>query len=179
MNMKRAIRWGVGLIAVAVIGLYGEYVREKLLLSPSLLLACADVEREPGAWTCRQILLRRTFTTEEIAQLNRDGGALFPVLAENPALAEEMLALFIERGVDVNAGEEKVRHWTALHAMAIEGDLARVQLLLRHGARADLQDSNGMTALDFARKKLEELPSDPGRKEIVRLLEEAASRRAG
>jgi hypothetical protein len=173
MKLKRAIAWGAGTLTVVVAGLYGELVRETSNYSPSLLLGCAGVEMSPAAWTCKQVLLHRTFTAEEVLELNHAGAAAYPLFMKNPELAEEMLSLFIARGIDINAGNEGAKGSTALHSLAMAGNPERIKILLRHGARADLRNLAGMTPLDYARQEHGKYPNEPKYAEAVRLLEEA------
>lgn len=162
------------MVFIAAVGIYAELVREIRQYDPPLLLACADVEWPVPAWTCRQVLLRRSFSSAEVADLNHVGAAVYPAFTENSALADEMLSLFIAHGVDINAPDDKgTRHWTALQTMAVAGKPDRVEMLLKHGARTDLRDVANMTALDLARQMQEKHPNEPNRVEVIRLLEEA------
>jgi hypothetical protein len=174
MKPKRVVAWGVGVLVVVAVGLYGEFVRETTNFSPTLLLGCADVEWPLAAWTCKQVLLHRDFSPGEVAELNREGAAAFPVSSKNPAFADEMLSLFIARGVDVNAVDEQSKAgWTALHMTVSSGNVAGVKLLLRHGARPDIKNRIGVTPLDYARQWQQKFPADQNHAEVVRLLEEA------
>jgi ankyrin repeat protein len=85
--------------------------------------------------------------------------------------SEEMFALFLARGVDINAGDPRAKNWTALHTVASEGNVARARLLLKHGARTDVRDQDGRTPLDIARSMLQKHPADPASAEMVQLLE--------
>jgi ankyrin repeat protein len=174
MRPKRAIAWGAGVVVVTVTGLYGELVRETSNFSPPLLLACADVEMELPAWTCKQVLMHRSFPAKEVSELNRMAAAAYPVSAKDTELAEEVLSLFIVRGVDINAIDEGSKAgWSALHSMAVEGNPERIKMLLRHGARPDLRNRAGMTPLDYARQEQGKFPKETKYAEVVRLLEEA------
>jgi ankyrin repeat protein len=66
----------------------------------------------------------------------------------NVALAR----LFIERGGDVN-GIDKAGYTPLLLAASIDfGDTAMMELLLEAGARVDIRNPDGKTALDLARE---------------------------
>jgi hypothetical protein len=174
MKLKRVVAWSAGAIVVVAAGLYGELVRETTNFPPTLLLACADVEWPMAAWTCKQVLLHRDFSPAEVTELNQESAAAFPVSSKDPAFAEEMLSLFIARGVDVNAVDEKSKGgWTALHMMASSGNVDGVKLLLKHGARPDIKNRTGVTPLDYARQWQQKFPAEPNHAEVVRLLEEA------
>jgi ankyrin repeat protein len=59
----------------------------------------------------------------------------------------EGLQVLLDRHVDVNAANDNGQ--TALHFAALSSDTA-VKLLAAHGARLDVKDKQGRTALDFA-----------------------------
>ncbi len=172
MKTERLIAWSAGVIAALVIGVYGKLIWTLHQEDPMTLLAHIQADPPLTAWTSRQILLHDSFTPDQIAQLNHEGGALYPVLSDNLTTAEEMLSLFIAHGVDINAGDERTRHWTALHTVAMEGSPERVTLLMKHGARVDVRDADGRTPLDFAREMQQKHPTEPNRAEVVRRLEE-------
>lgn len=172
-KMNRMAKWTAGAVLVVILAAYGEFVREAMRFSPAMLLVWVDEQYAPIGWTCRQILERHSLTPERVAELNKDAGARYPIYMRDPKVAEEMLQLFIDRGVDVNAGNEKVRNWTALFDPILDGKADRVAMLLRHGARVDVLGTDGMTPLDYAREMVEKHPSESGRVDVVRLLEQA------
>ena len=175
MKLKRTIYWAIGIAVVASIAAYGEFARRTWQRDPSFLLACAEVDTLLASWTCKQALLHSTWNAEQVDSLNHSAGASLPVLMENSALAEEMLVLFIARGVDVNAvSQDGSSAWTALHGMILEGNIERVRMLLKHGARVDIQSKTGLTALDFSHQLEKKYPDEQKRREIVALLEGAA-----
>jgi hypothetical protein len=171
MTTQRKLAWAGVAVLVVVAGLYAELVRETRAHDPALLLACADVDYPWSAWTCKQVLLHDSLRPEQVAALNADAGARLPIQMKDPAEAEAMLSLFLSRGVDINAVATNSR--TALHDAAIAGAVGEVALLLKHGARTDVRDADGHTALDFARQIQQQHPSEPNRAEVVRLLEQA------
>jgi ankyrin repeat protein len=172
MKPRRIAAWGASITFVVLLGLYSEFVRETTTFSPTFLLACADTEWPLPAWTCKQVLLHRDFTPSEIAELNAEAAAAFPVSVKDPALADEMLSLFIARGVDVNAVDEKSKGgWTALHVAASVGDVDGVKLLLKYGARPNAKNRQGETALEYARQWQQRYPAEPNRAVVVKLLE--------
>jgi ankyrin repeat protein len=61
----------------------------------------------------------------------------------------EAMKLCLEKGVDINAATDKTLN-TALHAAAGQGTDDIVQFLADHGAKLDLKDSKGRTAMDVA-----------------------------
>ena len=65
------------------------------------------------------------------------------------AFAAAVLAVLLDAGVDVNAPYE--HQLTALMWAAGQGHADAVALLLARGARPDLRDDRGQTALDIAR----------------------------
>ena len=119
------------------------------------------------------MLLHSSFKPEHVVALNREIGMIFALRPEDLEEAEKMLLLFMAQGVDINAVAENWKHRTVLHALALEGEAARVKILLRHGARADMRDTEGLTPLDLARIGQAKNPNEPNRAEVVRILEEA------
>jgi ankyrin repeat protein len=68
------------------------------------------------------------------------------ILRSGPRSVEKLL----EGGADVNArGRNGL---TPLMCAAIHGHLRAMEVLLRRGARKDLKDDHGKTALDYARE---------------------------
>jgi len=173
MSAKRLLIWVSTALLLGVGALYAAIVHSMLDDDPAMLLACMEVDAPWRGWTCEQVLRRAALTPDQVAELNRRGGALFPVMTKDARKAEDMLALFLARGVDVNAGDEEAEGLTALHAMAGEGNLQRVRLLLAYGARPGVRAAGGLTPLDFARMQLSRRPDDRGAAEVIRLLEAA------
>ena len=69
---------------------------------------------------------------------------------EDPNISRKMMILLMTQpDCDVDTGESNGR--TTLMAAARSGDFAAVKLLLEHGADANFKDSDGRTALDYAR----------------------------
>lgn len=175
MKLKRAILWGVGALAVATVALYAEWVREMTHHDPFMLVACVGEGSTVRAWTCKQVISRVDWTPDQVAQLNRQAGIEFAAQIDDDATAKEMVSLFLNRGVDINAGDWHFvgKGRTALQTLASVGNVQRVKLLLDHGARVDVKDADGVTALDMARKAQQKHPNEPNRIEIVHLLEAA------
>jgi len=62
--------------------------------------------------------------------------------------AEECVRLCLERGADINAGNDNGQ--TALHIAAAQRDASFIRFLVAHGARLDVKDKQGHTPLDVA-----------------------------
>jgi ankyrin repeat protein len=62
--------------------------------------------------------------------------------------ANEMAALLLERGADVDATAD--HGFTPLHAAAANGNAELVQLLLEHGANRDARNEQGRTPAELA-----------------------------
>lgn len=175
IKSKRAAQWGIGVIAVVTIGLYAEWVREMANHDPFMLIGCVGEGSTVRAWTCKQVMTHVDWTPDQVAQLNRQAGIEFAAHIDDDATAREMVALFLGRGVDINAGDWHFsgKGRTALHTLASVGNVQGVKLLLDHGARVDVKDADGVTVLDMARKALQMHPDEPSRTEIIHLLEAA------
>lgn len=159
--------------AIASSLFYGIVAYRTLHYEPQLLLTCFDIEPDWRAWICEKVLKHAALTPAQVQALNSEGGALYPVLLENPRKAEDMLSLFVSHGVDINAGDPRTKSWTALHVVALRHSAERVALLLRYGARTDVRDQDGNTPLDVARRALKRFPDDPNLPKNIRLLEAA------
>jgi hypothetical protein len=139
-----------------------------------MLLGCVDSTPTWRSWTCKQVLVHAALKPDAVLRLNAEAGALYPLALSSPAEAEEMLTLFLKRGVDINARSQKTDHqWTALHAVAAAGSPEQARLLIKHGARTDVRDSNGMTPIDVARSIQSKYPQQQKATDMLRILESA------
>ncbi len=74
------------------------------------------------------------------------------------SLLYKTLENLLKAGVDVN-GAVEYDETTPLMSAAFEADVDTVKFLLNHGARKDLRDKNGNTALSLAEKQLKAVQS--------------------
>ncbi|XVJ68766.1 MAG: ankyrin repeat domain-containing protein [Rhizobacter sp.] len=169
-------------IIFALAVLYATFVGIRMRDDPLTLVVCIDHhEMRWMAWTCKQVLYHSSWSAEHVRRLNESAGASFAFGAEPPKTAPEAdeidmrLKLFLSRGVDINATDIRTRNWTALHSAAIGSHLHEAQLLLKYGARTDLRDTQGLTALDIALRIQEKYPDNPKAVEMVRLLQAHAT----
>ena len=139
--------------------------------SPVTLQACMEAESGARAWSCRQALYLLHPTMDEVQRLNATAGAQLPVRIADSTEAEPLLQHYLQAGVDIDSVDlRSPLKWTALHSVVFEGNAQAVRLLLEHGARIDVKDSKGRTALDLARETLQKTPS-PEAGQIVSMLE--------
>lgn len=87
-----------------------------------------------------------------------------PIHAAAAGRSQEICALLLSHGADVNATQQA--GYTALHAAAANGDLEIVRLLLAHEANANAKNEKGEGALEMARQR--------GHAAVVQLLERTA-----
>jgi hypothetical protein len=175
MKVFKVVGWSIAAMLVAGIGVLAWYSVELYRMGPRYLVACYDGPPDLVGLMCKEVLIHARLDDEGVSELNKESGALYAVSLKDPAAAQEMLALFISKGVDVNAGHERSAKRTALHSVVAGGEVERVDMLLRHGARPDIKDANGSTPLDEARGFVQRMPSER-RAEIVKLLEGATER---
>jgi ankyrin repeat protein len=132
-----------------------ELVAARLDADPSAAGAFADDGFTP-------LHLAAFFRHPETARLLVERGAPVDVVARHETIQvtplqsavtarqEETAAFLLERGADPNA--QHGGGFTPFHAAAQHGDVAVVELLLRHGADPALAADDGRTAADFARE---------------------------
>ena len=72
------------------------------------------------------------------------------VVAYNNFYHPEIGEMLLNYGADINALDDRKR--TPLHLAAVQGNLKAAKMLLKHGARKDLKDENGMTSFDVVKK---------------------------
>lgn len=177
MGVNRRTRslayWFSIFAVIAVLTFYAAYLYSTARSSPSHLISCMEVNVRWSAWTCEQVLRYASFSKGELIELNRSAGARLPVSIADAQKAEEMLVLFLAKGVDINAPDERLKRWTALHAAAISGEPGETALLLKLGAKIDIRDADGKTPLDLARLAQEKQPDNSRAAETTRLLEKA------
>lgn len=174
-GLKRAVAWGGGALGVAAVCIYGGLVYSLLDDDPVMLISCMDVDPSFTAWTCKQVFRHVAGKPHVIADLNRRGGAQFPLSMKRLHDAEETLTFLLSHGLDVNAGDQEAKNLTALHGAASDANVERAKLLLKYGARVDVKDARGLTPLDVARRMKTRYPSQLARMEMIRLLESAES----
>jgi len=90
------------------------------------------------------------FLLEQGAKLDvQDSNGRTALLYASSGPFPETVGLLLARGAEVNL-QDSVEGFTALMMAAAEGQLQVVQLLLTHGAVADIRDKDGDTAESFA-----------------------------
>ena len=169
-RIKQVFVWGVATISLCLGGIYAAIVYTTLDEDPIALISCIDANARWRAWTCKQALRYASFTPDQLSELNSRAGAQYPVMMDDPTEAEEILAIFLSRGVDINAVNQQANGWTALH-IVVGDQPEKVDLLLKHGARTDIRDQDGRTPLELARYAQQRRPNNPYLPETIRRLE--------
>jgi hypothetical protein len=173
-NLKMTMRWLLGLLALALLWFYLQLCYTRYFeYDPLVQIGCISSEPVILAWACEYGLRYNTLTPSAIKEINANGGAHYALMpdSKNIKKAEELLVLFLQKGVDINSINPSSGS-TSLHLIAsLDGNAALVRLLLKHGARTDIRDKWGHTPLDSARFMDKKFPGNPGRKEIIIILE--------
>lgn len=151
----------------------------------AILAADRGAARAVGADGFAPLHLAAYFGQDAAAEALLDAGAdleaearnpsrvrpLHSAAATGPAFAAEgrlrVARLLLQRGAEIDPAQ--AGGWTPLQSRALHGDAPFVALLLAHGADPLKPADDGRTALDMA--------TAAGHKDVVRLLDEAASRR--
>ncbi len=175
-TIRSLLLWLLVASAVSLVVLYTAFVYSSMRAGPAHLISCMEVNVRMSAWTCEQVLRHATFSKEHLAELNRSAGARFPISMGDTRKAEEILALFLDKGVDINAPDERLNGWTALHGAAISREPKEVALLLKYGAKVDVRDTHGRTPLELARLVQTKRQDDSQLAETIRLLETAQNK---
>lgn len=145
------------------------------------LLACMEVQRGPIAWVCREGFYRLHPTTEEIEQINRSASLWQFAEYSDEAEARRMVSHLIAAGADINRanqapslfkrkdGRPEAPGWTALHMAALNANDRAIRILLEAGAKVDVRDNAGKTALELALERQRAVPSTDHSKVIALL----------
>ncbi|MFN4063113.1 MAG: hypothetical protein ACK4JA_02890 [Parazoarcus communis] len=164
--IARPVRLAFALTATGMLALYASLVADIYSDNPAMQIACIDNDPPPLAWTCKTVLAL-SLTEKRVAQLNAAAGAILPMRMRNQEHARATLQILLDRGLDIDAVDlQTQQRWTALHLAAMEEPLWPVIVLLEHGARSDLRDTDDMTPLDRARSIQASSPSEQ-RKAII------------
>lgn len=171
--MTRSIKYASWLIFLLFLGVAGSwsYVAIKTMADFESLLLCSQGKDEliPKS-LCQSYLFNFGGRPEEIAALNNNVGIGWVIRAENDADRTRLVSFLLEKGVGINAIDQR-SGVTALHTAVIENDLPAVRLLLENGADPSVKDrSSGKTPLEFA-LELEDKPTQPDRTVIIELLQ--------
>lgn len=172
-DMTRSIKYASWLIFLLFLGVAGSwsYVAIKTMADFESLLLCSQGKDEliPKS-LCQSYLFNFGGRPEEIAALNNNVGIGWVIRAENDADRTRLVSFLLEKGVGINAIDQR-SGVTALHTAVIENDLPAVRLLLENGADPSVKDrSSGKTPLEFA-LELEDKPTQPDRTVIIELLQ--------
>lgn len=101
-----------------------------------------------GHFHCAQLLIRGAADVNAVAE---NPMAVAPIHSAAAGRHLDIVKLLLDKGGCVNAQQHG--GWTALHAAAMNGDDAMVDVLLKAGADAGLESDDGKTAADMAREK--------------------------
>jgi hypothetical protein len=175
--LKRPVAILGGLIVATAVLLYAMKIAYMVRQTPLELIACIDAEQAWMSWSCKEVLYHSRMSEAEIVDLNRHAGALYAVSLSNKSAAEELLVFLQSSGVDINAKDLKATGRTALHTTVASGNALQSELLLRHGARSDVADDNGVTPLLLARQLVKQYPDRQEYGDVLDVLERSSQSR--
>jgi ankyrin repeat protein len=173
VTLRRIVLWisAIVLAFCALLAARGVYALYHAPLST--LIVCADGEGvgTPLQWMCRQGLYAVRVNAPDVEELNRSAGASLAVQMNDKAEAEKLLRFFVARGVDINSADTVYTHsgFTALHAAVLANSPAEARLLMANGAKIDVRDKQGRTALELAQFLQERRPAED-RAQIIKTL---------
>jgi hypothetical protein len=119
-----------------------------------------------NSWACEKGVYLFRGSAEDAKLMNSDYKYLFLIL--DPHFdddSKKMFEFWLAHGADINAKDPK----SGATMLFITSDPEKVAYLLAHGARTDIRDNKGRTALDYAHSNQVKFPSED-REKIVKLL---------
>lgn len=141
-------------LALMELAFQGNLAGAQLLVSNGADVNAVDEEkRTPLMWTAFNGHTHiANYLVDEGALIDaKDANGRTALLYASSGPFPEMVGWLLSKGAEVNV-VGTAEGFTALMTAAAEGQLEVVQLLLAHGARADLKDKDGDTAESFARQ---------------------------
>ena len=127
---------------------------------------------------CSSFHLNHPLAKRELVNSEDANKCLFVLVREaTDEFCKSCFQRLFQSGADVNARGDCPTKWTPLICAASAGRPRLVEYLLRKGAKVDLVDEKGMTALDSAVDGAESFQNIPkiaqSYKDCIRLLEQA------
>lgn len=161
LNSMRAIAWRWVAIGLLVFGLaWNGGVWYSFSRMPAMLVVLSTQHHFSGPvewlygplyrWVARSVLLATMPTAQDIAEVNAEATVHALGVIEEDALLERVFQRYVERGLDVNARAQTLRHPSQLESAVAVNEARIVRLLLAHGARADIRTSRGLSMLELA-----------------------------
>ena len=161
-------------LAVAVVGMVLLLVYQIISMPVERLILCAADESDSlyPASVCNFVLVHHRAGSDDIEALSAGAGLDFILNLDSQAKFK-ISDVFLQNGLGVdsvnNFTDQKV---TALQASVIYEDAKRVEYLLSKGADAHLKNRDGLTALDFADRKIKQANPSESTVQIHKLLSE-------
>lgn len=164
---RRVLAWVIATSVTAYLSLSAYAIANQDIEE---LLVCADRGGMAilfAKTSCRTYLFSLRGSEADIDALHRGIGASFIVQGVSQREEKERtLEFLIAKGLDINRID--AHQLTPLHGAVLANSLEEVDILLRHGARADIKDARfGLTALELAVKLQTEDAAQAGKRTAV------------
>jgi hypothetical protein len=146
MKLQRLIRWAIALPVILALGFTAWVTYAITKQNMTVLVSCADGENTYAVVQkfCKAYLWHFRGSAEDMKELEFNGGADYVLRGTAPfSEREALLRHLISKGLNISQ-KKQVNGWgfTPLHSAVLGLNEPELLLLLRLGARTDIQDDH-------------------------------------